>query len=149
VAEASFYVEIDAPPEEVWAVVADPRNLARWDRRIAAVEGVPADGLKSGAGYTTVMRFMGVKARIQSTVIEWEPPSWAVVVVSGFMDATVATRIDPLPGGRSRLQHEVDYHFRGSPMGELAARSIQLLGGAHFALRHGVLAQKRQIESGR
>lgn len=148
-AEASFFVEIDAPPEEVWAVVADPLNLPIWDKRIVAVEGVPPDGMRAGAEYTTVMRFMGVRASVRSKVIEWDPPSWAVVVVSGLMDATVATRIDRLPGDRSRLRHEVDYHFRRSPLGELAARSIKLVGGAHFALRHGTLAQKRQIETRR
>src|SRR2546425_967993 len=36
-------VDVDAPPESVWAIVSDPRNLPRWDRRIVAVDGVPAE----------------------------------------------------------------------------------------------------------
>ena len=43
----------------------------------------------------------------------------------------------------------VEYRFRGGPLGELVAGSLRLVGGAQFALRHGTLAQKREIESGR
>jgi len=146
VAEASFSVVVDAPPERVWAVVADPRNLPSWDRRIAEVRGVPPGGLGPGVEYTAEMRFVGVRATVRCRVVEWDPPRWAVIVLSGVVDATVATRIDALPDGRSRLEHEVDYHFTRNPLGELAARSVQLIGGAYLALRHGTLAQKRQIE---
>ncbi len=143
-----FAVEIDATPEEVWAVVSDPRNLPAWDRHIVAVEDVPAEGLGPGVEYTTVMRFMAVRARIHGKILEWEPPIHCVVKLSGLLVATVITRVRPLRDGRSELEHEVDYHFHGGPLGEIAARSIRLVGGAHFALRHGVLAQKRQIEGG-
>ena len=145
-AEVSFSVVVNAPPQEVWAVVGDPSNLPRWDRHITAVEGVPPHGLEQGAEYITVMRFVGVRTTVHCRVLEWEPPTWAVFALSGILNATVATRIEPLPPGRSRLRHEVDYHFRRNPIGELAARSIQLIGGAYFALRHGTLAQKNQVE---
>jgi len=149
VAVVDCAVEIDASPEEVWAVVSDPRNLPFWDRHIVAVEGIPRSGLREGAEYATVVGFMGFRAAVRGRVLEWEPPHWSVIVLSGLLDATVATRVDPLPRGRSRLHHEVDYHFRRNPLGELAARSLRLLGGAHFVLRRGVLAQKRQIEGDR
>jgi hypothetical protein len=42
----------------------------------------------------------------------------------------------------------VNYQFRGGPLGKLAARSLRMIGGAGLALRHGALAQKRQIEDG-
>jgi hypothetical protein len=146
VAEVSFSVVIEALPEDVWGVIADPRNLPRWDRRVVAVEGVPAGGLTERAEYETVLGFMGVRTTVHCRVIEWEPPTWAVLTLSGILDATVATRIEGLPRGRSLLRHDVDYHFSRNPVGELAAQSIQLLGGAYLALRHGTLAQKRQIE---
>jgi hypothetical protein len=146
--EVGYAVEVVAPPEDVWAIVSDPWNLPRWERHIASVEDVPAGGLGQGAEYTAVVRFMGIRASVRCRVLEWDPPTWALILLSGILDATVATRIDPLPGGRSRLGHEVDYHFRRGPLGELAARSVRVLGGARLVLRHGTLAQKRQIESG-
>jgi uncharacterized membrane protein len=146
VSEVSFAVEIDAPPEVVWAVVSDPYNLPHWERHIISVQGVPREGLGPGVEYTTLMRFLAIRASVHCRVLEWQPPSWAVILLSGTLDATVATKVDPLPGGRTLLHHAVDYHFGRHPLGELAARSLRFVGGAQLALRHGVLAQKRQIE---
>ena len=143
----SVAVEVNAPPEAVWAVVSNPRNLPHWDRHIVAVEGIPEDGLGRGVAYTTVMRFMAVRARVRAEVLEWSPPGHSRIRLSGLLDATVDTKVSPLPGGRSRLEHHVDYRFKGGAFGELAARSLRLVGGSQFALRHGTMAQKREIES--
>ncbi|MBI2238040.1 MAG: SRPBCC family protein [Actinobacteria bacterium] len=141
-------VEVEASPEKVWAVISDAHNLPKWSRFIGAVEGVPRDGLSKGAEYTTVMRFMAVKARVHSEVLEWDPPTHAVFRLSGLLDAIVTTTVKPLSGDRSRLEHEIDYHFHGHALGELTARSLRALGGAHFVLKHGIMAQKRHIEGG-
>jgi hypothetical protein len=63
------------------------------------------------------------------------------------IDATVTTTVEALGDHRTRVRHEVDYRFPGGPLGKVAARSMALLGGAHLALRHGALAQKRDIEA--
>ena len=141
-------VEVDAPPKEVWAVVADPANLPHWNRHIESVEAVPKAGLSSGVTYVVVVRFMRVRARVKAEVVEWSPPSHARIRLSGPVDATVETTIDPLPQGRSLLKHEVDYRFRGGAFGRLAARSLQVVGGAGYELRHGTIAQKRDVEAG-
>jgi len=67
--------------------------------------------------------------------------------LSGPLDAIVRTWIQPDGSGRSILEHEVDYHLKGGPVGELVARGLRLLG-ARTLLRRGIRAQKRQIESG-
>lgn len=139
-------VEVEAPPERVWAVIADPRRLSHWDRHVESVDGVPASGLAVGVRYTTIMRFLAVRGRVDVEVLELEPPHRAVIALSGLIDAVVTTTVEPLPGGRSLLKHVVDYHFRGGALGELVARSLALLGGAHHVLRRGTLAQKREIE---
>lgn len=141
-------VHVAAPPDRVWAVVSDPRNLPRWDRHIVRVEGIPEGGLREGATYTTVLRFMAVRAKVRAEVLAWEPPHRAVVRVSGPMvEATVTTTVEPA-GDASILRHEVEYRFRGGPLGEVAARSLEIVGGAYLAVRHGALAQKRDAEGG-
>jgi uncharacterized membrane protein len=144
----SYAVEIDAPAERVWAVVSDPRSLPSWDRHIVAVEGAPAHGLHTGASYTTTLRLLAVRAKVRARVVSWEPPHRAVIRLTGLLDAVVTTIVEPLDGDRSRLRHEVDYRIRGGPLGDLAARSLSLLGGARFLLRRGTLAQKREVEDG-
>lgn len=143
----SVDVVVEAPPERVWEVVSDPRKLSHWDRHVTAVAGIPPEGLSMGTRYMTEMRFMAAHAHVEAEVLEWEPPFRAVIALSGLLEATVTTTVEPLSRGRSLLEHVVDYHFRGGALGEFAARSLRLLGGAQLVLRHGTHAQKREIES--
>lgn len=145
----TYGIEVDAPPEEVWAVVANPKNLPLWDRHIESVEGVPDRELRAGDRYTTVARFVTVRAHVDAHVLEREPPYRSVIHLSGILDATVTTIVEPLPDDQSFLEHLVEYRFAGGPLGEFAARSLRLLGGDAFVLRHGTQMQKRQIEAAR
>ena len=146
VTRVEFDVVVDAPPEAVWEVISDPRRLPYWDRHIVRVEGVPTGGLREGVRYTTEMRFFAVRTTIDGEVLEWDPPNRCTIRLTGLLEATVISTIEPLAGDRSLLEHVVDYRLRGGPLGEVAARSLGRMGGAHLALRHGTLAQKRDIE---
>ncbi len=137
--------EVQAPSEHVWPVVADPRNLTRWDRHVTAVTGVPEAGLERGTEYTTEIRFMGMKTHVRAEVLEIEPPRYAKIRLHGLLDATVETWLEPLDGDRTTLRHRVDYRFKGGSLGQLGARIVRGLGGASL-LRRGVEAQKRQAE---
>ena len=145
VTTAEYSVEVDAPPELVWEVTSDPKNLPHWDRHIVAVKA-PADGLGSGVSYAVIMGFLGVRAAVPCEILRWEPPWNAAVHLGGLLDGTVATTIASLPADRSILRHEVDWVFRG-PLGSFAAASVNAVGGADYALRRGTLAQKREIEA--
>ena len=140
-------VVIDAPPERVWAVVADPRNLPTWDRRVVAVRDVPAGGLSKDSGYVVELRFMGVRAEVKAKVLELEPKEYAKVRLTGMADATIETWVRPDGLGRSRLRHRIDYSFKGGALGEFAARAVRMLG-AQGMLKRGLATQKRQVESG-
>ena len=39
-----FSVEVDAPPERVWAIVSDPANIPHWERHVVSVR-IPDGGL--------------------------------------------------------------------------------------------------------
>jgi uncharacterized protein YndB with AHSA1/START domain len=139
-----FSVEVEAPPESVWTVASDPANLPHWDRHIISVSA-PEGGMGQGAKYRVVMGFTAVSTTVRAEVLEWEPPWRSKVKLSGILVATVTTSVASLPYDRSVLRHEVDYRFRG-PLGGFAAASLNAVGGAHLAIRRGVLAQKREIE---
>jgi uncharacterized protein YndB with AHSA1/START domain len=139
-------VDVEAPPERVWDVVADPRNLPRWDHHIEAVDGVPEDGLREGIGYAATIRLMGVRTRVKVQVVELRPHEYAKVTLDGLLDGVVQTWLVPLDAGGTRLRHRVQYRFKGGPFGRLAARGVKLLG-ASMLLRRGVQAQKLQVES--
>jgi uncharacterized membrane protein len=138
---------VDATPEEVWRVVSDPRNLPKWNHYIRAVHDVPPDGLKEGDRYWTEMGGFGVRFRIRAHVIESQPGRYAKIRLTGPLEAIVQTWVRPAGPRRSRLEHRVDYHVPGGPIGSVVARALRLLGAAPM-LRRGVRAQKRQIEAG-
>jgi Polyketide cyclase / dehydrase and lipid transport len=140
-----FSVEVDAAPEGTWQIASDPRNLPQWDKHIVRV-GLPDGGMKPGASYEVVMGLMGVRTTVHATVLEWEPPWRSVVKLTGLLEATVTTSVGSLPFDRSMLRHEVSFRFRG-PFGRLGATGLNAMGGAQYALRRGVLAQKREIET--
>jgi carbon monoxide dehydrogenase subunit G len=144
VTTVEYSVEVNAPPEVAWEVVADPRSLPHWDKHIHAVD-VPPGGLGTGVRYRTEMSFLGVRASVPCEVREWEPPWRATVHLGGLLDATVVTAIAALPYERCVLRHEVTFVFRG-PLGRFGAASVNAVGGALAALRRGTLAQRRQIE---
>jgi uncharacterized protein YndB with AHSA1/START domain len=141
------HIIVDAPPEEVWKVVADPRNLPRWNRFIRAVHDVPQNGLREGSRYWTELGGFGLTVRVRARVEELDPPKYAKVRMSGPVEGAIRTWIRPAGRRRSRLEHEVDYHLRGGPVGEVIGRAVRLLGGP-MLLRRGIRAQKRQVEEG-
>jgi uncharacterized protein YndB with AHSA1/START domain len=141
---AEFSVEVDASPKRVWKVVSDPRNIPYWERHVVSVN-VPEGGFGLGSSYRVVMSFMGIRVTVRGEILEWEPPSRARIHLQGPLDATILTSVASLPRGRSVLRHEVTYRFRG-PLGRVVAAGLNAVGGAKLGIRHGTLAQKRQIE---
>src|SRR6266516_5944482 len=100
VVEAS--VDVDAPPERVWKVVADPQNLRRWDHRISVVEGATGE-LHEGDEYVTELRFMGARARARMKVLKLRRGEYSKVRMSGIVEGTVESWLEPLDGNRTRL----------------------------------------------
>lgn len=141
------FVVIDASPEDVWRIVADPRNLPRWNRYIRSVSKVPDRDLQVGDRYATTLGALGITFQIDALVEELDPPRFARVRLTGPIDAVVRTWVRPIGSGRARLEHEVDYHLRGGPLGEAIARGLKL-AGAPALLKRGIRAQKRQAEAG-
>lgn len=142
-----FSVEVAAPPELVWDVVGDPRNLPHWDRHIVGIY-LPEGDLGPGSRYRVVMGFLAVRATVRAEILEWEPPVRSRVALTGPLRATVSTTIGALPGDRSLLWQQIEYAF-GGPLGRVAAASLNAVGGAQLALRRGTLRQRDEIEARR
>ena len=141
-------IEVEAPPEDVWRVVANPRHFPRWNRFIRAVGDVPRNGLRRGSSYWTELGGFGVTVKVRAKVEDIDPPKYSRIRLSGPVDAVVSTWVRPAGAGRSRLEHEIEYRIPGGPVGELLARTVRLFGGRQL-VRRGIRAQKRQVEEGR
>ena len=140
-------VDVDAPREDVWKVVSNPKNLPRWNRHVVSVEGLPRNGLAEGSKYTTHISFMGVRAKTDARVVELRRPEYAKVRLSGIVEGTVETWLEARDRRTTRLRHRIDYRFRGGPLGTFAARAVSMMGAARL-LRRGAESQKVQAEEG-
>jgi uncharacterized protein YndB with AHSA1/START domain len=141
-------VIVEAPVEDAWNVVSDPRNLPRWNKHITDVHDVPEDGLKPGSRYWTELGGAGFHFRVRAQVEEWEPPRYSRIRLSGPLDAIVHTWVHPAGTHRSRLEHQVDYHLHHTgPLDELIGKALRVFG-ARTLLRRGIRAQKQQVEAG-
>jgi uncharacterized membrane protein len=140
-------VAVDAPLDEVWSVVSDPRNLPRWNKHITAVHDVPDDGLQVGTKYWTELSGGGMHFRVRANVEDLRPSRYARIKLSGPIDATVQTWVHPAGRSRSMLEQQVDYHVRGGPIGDIISSALRVFGASQL-LKRGIRAQKRQIEEG-
>jgi len=103
-------IEIDRPPEEVFAYVTDPARLAEWQESVVStrVEGAgpPSVGMK-----VSVTRRIGPLERAMTAELaELTPPSrWAVRGVDGPVRGNIQGTIAPLDEGtRSRVTLELE-----------------------------------------
>jgi hypothetical protein len=97
-------IEIDAPPERVWAVVTDFAAYPEWNPFIRRISGDLREGTRlevriepPGARATTF------KPTVRAVEANRELRWLGRLLLPGFFDGEHSLRIEPLDGGRSRF----------------------------------------------
>jgi uncharacterized protein YndB with AHSA1/START domain len=103
-------IEIDRPPEEVFAVAADPTRFAEWQPDVIRVDMLDAER------FATVRRFVGAQHTTLQRITANEPPRFfAAEGVDGMIRPHATFTIDPLDGGtRSRVTFTLDFEGVGA-----------------------------------
>jgi uncharacterized protein YndB with AHSA1/START domain len=105
VAPISASTEIAAPPEKVWALVSDLRNMARWSPQTAKSVLRNENGL--GARFLNINRKGLLVWPTQSEVVRYTPPAGEQVGEIAWRvkeNFTVwSLRLEPTAGGGTRL----------------------------------------------
>jgi uncharacterized membrane protein len=119
-------VEIQRPFEQVFAYLADLRNMTAWAEGIVEVEATAPEATGPGAAYRLVALLAGRRVTTPITITQYE---------SGRMYASV-TKLGPLifhdhweftpSGDGTRVRQVSDMHAAGllAPLGWLAARLL-------------------------
>jgi hypothetical protein len=104
VREVSREIEIDAPPERVWAVVTDFADYPEWNPFIRRISGELREGARlevqiapPGARATTGKPT--VRAVEANRELRWH----GRLLLPGLFHGEHSLRIEPLDGGRSRF----------------------------------------------
>jgi uncharacterized protein YndB with AHSA1/START domain len=139
-------IEINRPPEEVFAYVTDPTRFAEWQYDVESVridEGRPPS---VGSRFTTTRRIGRAERTMTQEITEINPPtSWAAHSVAGPIRPSANITIEPLNNStRSRVTIALD--FKGHGIGVLLVPVIRRIAakGAPTSYQH----LKKRLENG-
>jgi uncharacterized protein YndB with AHSA1/START domain len=105
-------VDIDRPPEEVFAFATDPNRFAEWQSDVVRASGAQGP---LGARFTTVRRIGRTERDMDQQVTEFEPPRrWAAEAVGGAVRPAATVAVEPRPGGGSHVTFTLDFEAGGA-----------------------------------
>jgi hypothetical protein len=131
-------IDIEAPPEKVWAALLDFASYPSWNPFIPAISGEPAPGARlevrlrppGGAGMT-----------VRPTVLEATPGRrlrWlGKLGVRGIFDGEHRFELEPLAGGRTRFTHAERF----------SGLLVPLLGGVLRSTERGFRAMNDALKA--
>ena len=119
-------IDIQASPDAVYDVLADPTCLGEWVTIQEELEEAPNGDLKAGSKLRQRMKVAGQRFRLHWTVIEADRPTRIVWEGRGPMGSK-ARAIYELSGdgdGGTKFSYMNEYGLPGGPAGKLAGRAI-------------------------
>jgi len=127
------WVDVHASPEEVWAVVMDPRLLDRWVTTHVAVADAPAR-LSSGSSFEQTLKLAGKSFTVRWTVAQARWPCRADWLGEGpyGSHARVTYELERLDDGGTRFWYENEF--------ELPAGGTLVLGAEREGLPDDIAA---------
>jgi uncharacterized protein YndB with AHSA1/START domain len=124
-------IEIAAPPERVYDVLADPSCLGEWVTIQEELEEAPAGDLRKGSKLRQRMKVAGQRFRLHWTVVEADRPKRIVWEGRGPM-GTKAKAVYGLSAngdGATRFSYLNEYELPGGFAGKIAGRAVQAASG--------------------
>ena len=119
-------IDIEASPEDVYDVLADPSCLGDWVTIQEELEEAPEGDLRPGSRLRQRMRVAGTRFRLSWTVVEADRPSRIVWEGHGPMgsNAKAIYELSADGDGVTRFSYLNEYGLPGGPAGRLAGRAI-------------------------
>jgi uncharacterized protein YndB with AHSA1/START domain len=124
-------IHIEAPPDRVYDVLADPTCLGDWVTIQEELEEAPRGDLEAGSTLRQRMKVAGTRFRLSWTVVEATRPKRIVWEGKGPMGSK-AKAVYELSGngdGGTRFSYLNEYGLPGGPAGKLAGRAILKASG--------------------
>ena len=114
-------VQIEASPEEVWAVVMDPHRLGDWVTAHREVSDAPEGKLSEGASFKQKLQVAGPSFKVKWTVVEATEPTLAVWKGKGPAGTTADVRYELIAeNGGTRFEYCNNFELPGGPLAKAA-----------------------------
>jgi uncharacterized protein YndB with AHSA1/START domain len=122
-----YSLEIEAPPERVFAWLGNSERALRWVPNLVESEDLEITPSKVGSTFRHVYLERGRRMEMQGTVTAYEPHRrFACELRSNMFDLSVDYRLESL-GHRTRLTQESETHFKGLPLRLIGALLTPLM----------------------
>lgn len=141
-------IQIDAPPEKVWAVALDPKRLADWVTIHRKLHKAPNGPVTEGDEMVQTLHLRGANFKVRWEASEVEAPHRVVWNGHGPFRSKACTSyvLEGDGNGGTRFHYENDFHAPGGPLGAAASRVVT--GDAPQREAKASLARlKRLVES--
>ncbi len=138
-------IDIERPPEEVFAYVTDPLRFPEWQHNVVKVRLNDGGPRGVGSRFMTTRRIMGAQRTMTQEIVEIdEPRRWAARSVEGPFSAQANVTVEPLDeGAGSRVTFALDFAGRG--LGNLLTPVIRRMTAKQAPTSYRNL--KRRLES--
>jgi uncharacterized protein YndB with AHSA1/START domain len=125
VSTVSVAIDIDAPPERVWAFAMDPHSTLRWVTIVRGVRAVDDGPLRRGFRMEQTLSLRGLPFHVDWTLVEIEAPWFARWEGRGPARATavIEDRLSAREGG-TRFEYANTFHAPFGPLGHVASRAV-------------------------
>lgn len=112
---ARVQATIERPIEQVFDLVADPRNDPRWCPHVRTVRQVRGDGPAPGARYAAVHDPMGRPVDLTYEILTLDPPHRLVLEQDDHLGTFVTTlQLERIDEASTRLTQSSDLRFKGA-----------------------------------
>jgi carbon monoxide dehydrogenase subunit G len=117
--------DIDATPDKVWAIIADPSRYAEWNTLHTSWKGDPPTQLSEGAQMTEVLTIMGMANTITFTTDAYDAPHSLTISGEGMAGAKVALTLSVQPHGDASSVCTLDAEFISAMMVGAIGKAIE------------------------
>jgi len=118
-------IEINAPIQEVWEYIMDPRRFRDWVTIVDSIDYIDPGPLRPGFRMDQTLILRGVHFKVRWTLKYLDPPRYARWEGKGPARSTAVTE-DRLSSrdGRTRLDYSNEFRTPFGPLGTAASKVI-------------------------
>jgi uncharacterized protein YndB with AHSA1/START domain len=124
--EVETSIDIDAPPEEVWALAMNPERLADWVTIHRRLDDHSDGRLRAGYEMEQTLCLRGVNFKVKWELVRCEHPFHAEWHGRGPARSHAETeyRLAPNAGGGTRFDYRNEFRAPLGPLGAMASRAV-------------------------
>jgi len=139
-----FGTLVDKPIKDVFAFVANPNNMSKWNTTVASVEQITPGDVGVGTKFKSTGEMMGRRIEGEIQVTTYEPDTkFGVQMNAGPMQMNMTVSFKAVGTGT-----KISLHAQGNPAGFFKLAEPIMLGRVKALMEENVARLKSVLEKG-